>query len=80
MESTISAGTFARYSLLTADEHYAMQGRAYRETVRSWAEARAATDLTLRGILTHSAIEADAFYQEVTLALSARTRPEMVRA
>jgi hypothetical protein len=75
---TITRETMARYALLTADEHYAMQGRAYREAARCWSESRANLDPDARELLRRSAIEASAFYDEVTLALQARTRPEFV--
>lgn len=78
VESTIPAATFARYAVLTADEHYSMQSRAYREAARSWAEYRSTEHRDLRNILRAEAESADAFYQEVTLALQARTRPELI--
>jgi hypothetical protein len=85
MPGLISAETFQRYSLLTADEHYAMQSRAYREAAHCWHEYQVASvgrssrsGDTLRAMLRESAESADAFYAEVTLALQARTRPEMI--
>lgn len=75
---TISAADYARFALLSADDHYAMHSRAYRESVRSWAEFRAAPP-ELRAMLRASAESAAEFSALVSVALSARTRPEIVR-